>query len=161
MVSPNDRSNPKETIMTSKEKIARRKLSLLELAQELSNVSRACKVMGYSRQQFYEIPPQHPAGRSRGTLLRHAGRTCHGCVTQTKQPPRNPGRFNLLKIPDRTRMEGRIGRRHAGEFHVPAIHGWSGILVARGDAIPFFLSDAILIIELCADGSSRRRSSDA
>jgi hypothetical protein len=30
-------------------------LSLLELASELSNVSRACKVMGYSRQQFYEI----------------------------------------------------------------------------------------------------------
>ncbi len=41
--------------MTSKDKIARRKLSLLELAAELANVSRACKVMGYSRQQFYEI----------------------------------------------------------------------------------------------------------
>ena len=41
--------------MTFKDKIARRKLSLLELASELSNVSRACKVMGYSRQQFYEI----------------------------------------------------------------------------------------------------------
>jgi hypothetical protein len=46
---------PGKTIMTSKDKIARRKLSLLELASELSNVSRACKVMGYSRQQFYEI----------------------------------------------------------------------------------------------------------
>jgi transposase InsO family protein len=45
----------RKTIMTTKEKIARRKLSLLELASELSNVSRACKVMGYSRQQFYEI----------------------------------------------------------------------------------------------------------
>jgi transposase InsO family protein len=41
--------------MTTTEKIARRKLSLLDLASELSNVSRACKVMGYSRQQFYEI----------------------------------------------------------------------------------------------------------
>ena len=41
--------------MTTKDKIVRRKLSLLELAQELSNVSRACNVMGYSRQQFYEI----------------------------------------------------------------------------------------------------------
>jgi transposase InsO family protein len=45
----------RKTIMTTKDKIARRKLSLLELASELSNVSRACKVMGYSRQQFYEI----------------------------------------------------------------------------------------------------------
>lgn len=41
--------------MATKDKIARRKLSLLDLASELSNVSRACKVMGYSRQQFYEI----------------------------------------------------------------------------------------------------------
>ena len=32
--------------MTSKDKIARRKLSLLELATDLQNVSRACKVMG-------------------------------------------------------------------------------------------------------------------
>lgn len=38
-----------------KEKIARRKLTLLQLAQELGNVSKACKIVGYSRQQFYEI----------------------------------------------------------------------------------------------------------
>src|SRR3982074_300931 len=38
---------------------------------------------------------QHPAGRSRGTLLRHAGTTCHGGVTQTKWPPTNPGRFSV------------------------------------------------------------------
>ena len=41
--------------MTTNKKVARRKLSLLELASELSNVSKACKIMGYSRQQFYEI----------------------------------------------------------------------------------------------------------
>jgi transposase InsO family protein len=40
---------------TTTDKVARRKLSLLELASDLDNVSRACKVMGYSRQQFYEI----------------------------------------------------------------------------------------------------------
>jgi Helix-turn-helix domain len=38
--------------MTTEQKIARRKLSLLA---ELGNVSKAGKVMGYSRQQFYEI----------------------------------------------------------------------------------------------------------
>ena len=38
-----------------KDKVARRKLSLLQLAQELGNVSKACKIVGYSRQQFYEI----------------------------------------------------------------------------------------------------------
>ena len=41
--------------MTTKDKIARRMLSLLEFDEALSNVSRACKVMGYSRQKFYEI----------------------------------------------------------------------------------------------------------
>ena len=41
--------------MTTKDKIARRKLSLLELAGEMNNVSKACRIMGYSRQQFYEI----------------------------------------------------------------------------------------------------------
>ena len=41
--------------MTTKDKVARRKLSLLELATEMNNVSKACRIMGYSRQQFYEI----------------------------------------------------------------------------------------------------------
>jgi transposase InsO family protein len=41
--------------MTTEKKVARRKLSLLELATDLGNVSKACRVMGYSRQQFYEI----------------------------------------------------------------------------------------------------------
>jgi len=41
--------------MTTEAKIARRKLTLLQLAQELNNVSRACRIVGYSRQQFYEI----------------------------------------------------------------------------------------------------------
>ncbi len=37
--------------MTTEQKIARRKLSLLDLAADLGNVSKACKVIGYSRQQ--------------------------------------------------------------------------------------------------------------
>ena len=31
------------------EKIARRKLSLLQFARELGNVSKACRILGYSR----------------------------------------------------------------------------------------------------------------
>lgn len=38
-----------------------------------------------------------PAGRSRRTLPRHAERTSHGGVTQTKQPPGNPARFKHVK----------------------------------------------------------------
>jgi hypothetical protein len=40
---------------TTKDKVARRKLSMLELASELDNVTKACIVMGYSREQAYEI----------------------------------------------------------------------------------------------------------
>ena len=41
--------------MTAAQRVARSKLSLLELAKSMNNVSQACKAMGYSRQQFYEI----------------------------------------------------------------------------------------------------------
>lgn len=41
--------------MTTQEKLARRKLSLLELAEYLNNVSQACKINGVSRQHFYDI----------------------------------------------------------------------------------------------------------
>jgi hypothetical protein len=48
--------NPKkEVIMTTQDKLVRRKLSLLELAEFLKNVSQACKINGVSRQHFYDI----------------------------------------------------------------------------------------------------------
>jgi transposase InsO family protein len=54
--------------MTTQKKIARRKLSLLELASELSNVSKACRLMGYSRQQFYEIRRNYQVYGAEGLL---------------------------------------------------------------------------------------------
>lgn len=39
--------------MTTTQKLIKNKLGLLQLAQELGNISRACKVMGYSRDTFY------------------------------------------------------------------------------------------------------------
>ena len=59
--------------MTTKRKVARRKLSLLELATELSNVSKACQLMGYSRQQFYEIRRNFQTYGSQGLLDRLPG----------------------------------------------------------------------------------------
>jgi transposase InsO family protein len=99
--------------MTTEKKIARRKLSLLELAQELSNVSRACKVMGYSRQQFYEIRrnfqtygadglidrlpgakgphPNRVAAEIEAAVLAHGlEHPCHGC-TRVEQELRLKG----------------------------------------------------------------------
>lgn len=43
---------------SSKKKLThstRRKLSLLQLAEELGNVSKACQIMGYHRDTFYEV----------------------------------------------------------------------------------------------------------
>ncbi|CAH2031320.1 IS481 family transposase [Trichlorobacter ammonificans] len=59
--------------MTTAEKVSRRKLSLLELAADLSNVSKACKLMGYSRQQFYEIRRNYQTYGSAGLVDRMPG----------------------------------------------------------------------------------------
>lgn len=59
--------------MTTKDKVARRKLSLLELATDLNNVSKACKIMGYSRQQFYEIRRNFQTFGAEGLLDRLPG----------------------------------------------------------------------------------------
>lgn len=55
------------------EKIARRKLSLLQLAQELGNVSKACRILGYSRQHFYEIRRNFQVHGAEGLLDRLPG----------------------------------------------------------------------------------------
>ena len=41
--------------MTTQEKLIKRKLSIIELAEFLNNVSQACKIHGVSRQHFYDI----------------------------------------------------------------------------------------------------------
>jgi transposase InsO family protein len=59
--------------MTTDKRIARQKLSLLQLANDLSNVSRACKALGYSRQQFYEIRRNFQTYGAEGLLDRMPG----------------------------------------------------------------------------------------
>lgn len=41
--------------MTTLTQSSRRKLSLLKLAEELGNISKACQIMGYHRDTFYEV----------------------------------------------------------------------------------------------------------
>ena len=48
--------------MTNEEKLIRNKLSMLELADYLDNVSQACKITGYSRDTFYRVKEQYEAG---------------------------------------------------------------------------------------------------
>ena len=40
-------------VMSTHPTVIKHKLGLLKLAEELGNVSHACKVMGYSRDTFY------------------------------------------------------------------------------------------------------------
>lgn len=68
--------------MTTEEKVARRQLSQLELAQDLGNASKAYKVMGYSRQQFYEIRRNFQTHGSEGLIDRLPG----GGYTTSKMP---------------------------------------------------------------------------
>ena len=53
MVVRTNRQNEDTTMLSTTDKIIKHKTGLLNLAEELGNVSKACQVMGYSRDTFY------------------------------------------------------------------------------------------------------------
>lgn len=58
--------------MTTEEKVINTTPGLLNLAQQLGNISQACRVMGYSRDSFYCFKqPYLFSGCQRTTSIRH------------------------------------------------------------------------------------------
>jgi len=41
--------------MTTADKVIKTKVGVLELGKQLGNVSKACRIMGYSRDSFYRF----------------------------------------------------------------------------------------------------------
>ena len=51
--------------------VIKHKAGLLNLAEELSNVSKACKIMGVSRDTFYRYRELTAAKRYQSVAIRH------------------------------------------------------------------------------------------
>jgi transposase InsO family protein len=62
--------------MTTEEKLIRKKLSLIELAEYLQNVSQACKINGVSRQHFYDIKKAYEADGLEGLREKTRRKPC-------------------------------------------------------------------------------------
>jgi len=64
--------------MTPQEMLLKHKMSLLQLAEQLQNIRQACKIMGVSRQHYYDIKERFEQAGVEGLYLKE------------RQPPRMP-----------------------------------------------------------------------
>jgi hypothetical protein len=107
--------------MTTEEKIARRKLSLLELASDLGNVSKACKVIGDSRQQFYELRRNFQTYGADGLIDRLPG-------------PRNPHPNRVPEAVEQAILEHALAHPCRGPMRVAQELLLRGVQVSSGCA---------------------------
>ena len=62
--------------MTTQEKLARKKLTIIELAEYLKNVSQACRINGVSRQHFYDIKKAYEQNGLEGLKEKSCRKPC-------------------------------------------------------------------------------------
>jgi len=66
----------KEESITTQGKLIRKKLSLLELAEFLKNISEACRINGCSRQHFYDVKQAYEEHRLEGLKEKSPRKPC-------------------------------------------------------------------------------------
>jgi transposase InsO family protein len=103
---------------TQQEKIIKSKIGLLQLAEELGNVSRACKTLGYSRDTFYRYKELYQQG---------------GVTALIEKSKRNPCVANRIaeEIENRV-IQFAINKPYCGQHRVSHQLKLEGISVSPG-----------------------------
>lgn len=107
-------SSKGEDCMTRQEERVRAKMRLIELAQKFKNISKACRVMGVSRQHFYDIKKAYDYGgiaalqrksSYRHNLKNRVAPEIESAVVRTAEE--NPA-FGALRVANELRKDGVI-----------------------------------------------------
>jgi transposase InsO family protein len=107
-----------EAYMTTQDKLIRNKLGMLRLADELGNVSQACKILGVSRQHFYDVKRQFVQYGSEG--LRDKVRKVPSMPNQTRKDLEEKILIYSLRYPSYGYGRVAMGLRLEGLYVAPS-----------------------------------------
>ncbi len=105
--------------MAATSQSTRRKLSLLKLAEELGNVSKACQIMGYHRDTFYEVRRAFQVGGV-------------AALVENKRGPKNPHPNRLAPEIEQKILDYSLGKPTHGPQRVANELRLMGTTVSAG-----------------------------
>jgi hypothetical protein len=115
--------------------IIKHKMGLLHLAEELRNVSQACRVMGVSRDTFYRVKEAKESGGLEALL--HKDRLCEALHDQdadrggrSAERPRAAGACKNFCVKSHT-LPGRARKRYGQERYQSIFRGAAGSTAGR------------------------------